>query len=239
MKVLVLGQKGMLGHMVKIYLERKNVDISVIDYRFPSHEFYDHIRNYTGDYIINCIGAIPQKTKNFEVNVDLPIWLDKNANCKIIHAGTDCEMDSDDYGISKRVASTYIKNFGLKTKIIKTSIIGPEINNSKYSLLEWFLSSQNEIYGYTKAFWNGNTTLEWAKNCFAILCNWEDYQKETILEGECISKFELLKKIKDVFCKDINILESEKVDCNKCLRDGIKTPDIATQLIQLKEEYYD
>jgi dTDP-4-dehydrorhamnose reductase len=238
MRVLVLGQRGMLGHMVKAYLQKQNLEIFETDYRFPSEEFYEYVKNYRGDYIINCIGAIPQKTKNFEVNAALPIWLDQNANCKIIHAGTDCEIDDDDYGISKREASEYLKNFGRRTKIIKTSIIGPELGTRKYSLLEWFLNSEKEVSGYTKALWNGNTTLEWAKNCYRILLNWDSYHKENILEGECLSKFELLEKIKQIFSKNISILKSDKVDCNKCLRGEIKTSSIDTQLIELKEEYY-
>ena len=53
---------------------------------------------------------------------------DENTNCKIIHPGTDCEMDDDDYGNSKRIASEWIKSSGQNTKIIKTSILGPELN---------------------------------------------------------------------------------------------------------------
>jgi dTDP-4-dehydrorhamnose reductase len=238
MRVLVLGHKGMLGHMVKSYLQNKNVEVSTADYRFPDKEFYEFVKSYNGDYIINCIGAIPQKKKQFTINSTLPIWLDDNANCRVVHAGTDCEMDNDDYGQSKRIASNYIKNSGKRSKIIKSSIIGPELE-TKYSLLEWFLNSEKEVLGYTKAMWNGNTTLEWAKNCYQLLIGWDEYETETILASRCVSKYELLEKIKIVFSKDISILESDRVDCNKCLRGSINTIDIEDQLLELKKEYYD
>ena len=49
--------------------------------------------------------------------------LEENTNCKIIHPSTDCEMDNDDYGLSKKKAADYIKNKGTKTKMLQTSII--------------------------------------------------------------------------------------------------------------------
>ena len=237
MKVLILGHRGMLGHMVKRYFEKNKLNVETTDFKYPTEEFLNYVKNYNGDYIINCIGAIPQKTKYFTINLDLPIWLEKNSVCKIIHAGTDCEIDDDDYGISKREANKFIKEMGKKTKIIKSSIIGPELE-TKYSLMEWFLNSESTVYGYSKAMWNGNTTLEWAKNCYNILLDWENYGVETILEGECLSKYELLKKIKKVFSKNIDILESENVICDKCLHGTIKTKKIEDQLSELKQEYY-
>jgi dTDP-4-dehydrorhamnose reductase len=168
MDVMILGHNGMLGHMVMKYLSDNEYNITICDNKFPTIEFKDFVSKYKGDYIINCIGAIPQKTKNFSVNQELPIWLDSNVSCKVIHPGTDCEIDLDEYGISKKIARDYIVNSGLRTKILKTSIIGPELN-SNASLLEWFLSQNNETLGYTNAMWNGNTTLEWAEQCVTLM----------------------------------------------------------------------
>lgn len=237
MNILILGHKGMLGHMVKFFLEKQDIEVSTTDFKYPSSRFKNFISLYNGDYIINCIGAIPQKTKRFEVNFDLPIWLEQNANCKIVHPGTDCEMDQDDYGISKKRASDFLKSNGIKTKILKTSIIGPELN-SNYSLMEWFLNSKESVFGYSEAMWNGNTTLEWAKNCYDLLLHWDFYKVETILEGECLSKYELLKKIKDTFSKEINILAKDGIKCDKCLKGNVKTKSISDQLKELKIEYY-
>lgn len=232
MKILVLGHNGMLGHMVCKYFKSIGFDIHTITYRYPNKEFTDYIEYYNGDYIINCIGSIPQRSTKFNINFELPIWLDINAKCKIIHPGTDCEMDDDLYGLSKRKSSEYIKQSGIRTKILKTSIIGPELN-TRYSLFEWFMNSQDEVFGYTKSMWNGVTTLEWAKQCEYLILNWDKYFTETVLRSDCISKFDLLKKINLVFNKEINILPKEN-GINKCLINGIYTKSIYTQLLELK-----
>lgn len=237
MNILILGHKGMLGHMLVKYLTNQNYTIYIIDYKFPSKEFKDEVLNFKGDYIVNAIGAIPQKTNLFNINHELPVWLDKHINNKIVHAGTDCEIDKDDYGISKAIASNYIKEFSTNTKIIKTSIIGPELG-SRSSLLEWFLNSENDVKGYTKVMWSGITTLEWAKQCLSLINGWDDYDKENIIESTCLSKYDLLLLIKKVFNKDINIIPEDKVNIDKCLKGTIKTLNIETQLQELKNYYY-
>ena len=89
-------------------------------------------------------------------------------------------MDNNDYGLSKKKASDFILNKGQNTKILKSSIIGPELNSNS-SLLEWFLSQKGEIFGYTKAMWNGNKTYKWSKFCLDLILNWDNYKKHTIL----------------------------------------------------------
>jgi dTDP-4-dehydrorhamnose reductase len=237
MNILILGHKGMLGHMLVKYLTDQNYTIHTVSFRFPSKEFKDEILNFKGDYIINAIGAIPQKTNLFDINHELPIWLDKYANTKTIHAGTDCEIDNDEYGISKRIASDYIKKFSTNTKIIKSSIVGPELD-SKSSLLEWFLNSIGEVKGFKNAMWNGITTLQWAMICDKIMSGWDSYPIENIVYSDCISKFDLLNQIKLVFQKDIIILEDNRYGINKCLKGNIKTENIKSQLLYLKKYYY-
>ena len=111
--VLILGHNGMLGHMVKKTLDNnERIKTFTLDKRFPDWDkslFKDY------DYIINCIGAIPQKTKTFNINWEIPEWLESNVECRIIHPSTDCEIDDDDYGLSKRRAATFIKDNGTKT----------------------------------------------------------------------------------------------------------------------------
>ena len=194
--ILILGHKGMLGHMVYKVLS-DSYEIKTINERFPNwnKELFDGI-----DLIINCIGAIPQKTEEFDINWQIPLWLDKNTDCNIIHPATDCEIDDSSYGISKKQASNYIKDHCKTTKIIQTSIIGPELN-SNYSLLEWFLSQRGEVNGYTEAIWNGVTTLEWAKQCKVVIDNWDSTPILTILYSNKVSKFNLLVIIQQLYNK--------------------------------------
>ena len=235
MELLVLGHKGMLGHMVVKYLQDQNISVNTLKTRWPVAQ--TEIKQFGGDYIINCIGSIPQKTDSFNLNWQLPIWLDLHSPCKVIHPGTDCEMDNDGYGISKNIAANYIRNLGRQTKSIKTSIIGPELFGN-VSLLEWFLSQEGEVFGYTKAMWDGNTTLEWSKQCLQLIKNWDSFKSETILQGDKVSKYELLNIIKNVFNKNISIIP-KKEGKDKCLGGSFKTIGIEKQLTELKQFYYE
>ena len=228
--ILILGHKGMLGHMVYNTLSKiRDLNISITQQRFPNFAKSTFDKQ---DFIINCIGAIPQRTNNFKVNYELPTWLIENVSCKIIHPGTDCEMDNNDYGLSKKKASDFILDKGQNTKILKSSIIGPELNSNS-SLLEWFLSQENEVFGYTKAIWNGVTTYEWSKQCLELINNWSTYKSLTTLSSDPISKYELLNIIKNVYNKDINIIPKE-LGKDKTLIGDIKTGNIKKQIIELK-----
>ena len=51
MKVLVLGHKGMLGHMVVRYLTDNKFNVSTTESRWPDNKA--EITEFDGDYIIN------------------------------------------------------------------------------------------------------------------------------------------------------------------------------------------
>ena len=229
--VLILGHNGMLGHMVKKTLDNnERIKTFTLDKRFPDWDkslFKDY------DYIINCIGAIPQKTKTFNINWEIPEWLESNVECRIIHPSTDCEIDDDDYGLSKRRAATFIKDNGTKTKMIQTSIIGPEID-SNASLLEWFLSQEGEIFGYTKALWNGNTTLEWSKWCEKMIFDWDNYDTLTILYSNTVSKFELLRIFQMIYAKENVKIKPKELGKDKTLKGNIRTKNIQEQIWELR-----
>jgi len=226
--ILILGHKGMLGHMVFKTLS-PFFNVSTTKDRFP---FFDKSVFNNQDYIINCIGAIPQRTNNFSINYELPIWLDNNINCRIIHPSTDCEMDSDSYGLSKKKAADFILDQGKNTKMLKASIIGPELD-SNASLLEWFLSQKEDVFGYTQAIWNGITTYEWSKQCLELINNWEGYNKLTIISSDPVSKYELLNIVKKIYNKNINVIPKE-LGKNKTLVGDIQTQSIEEQLKELK-----
>jgi len=233
MKVFVLGHRGMLGHVVTQYLSEKGVEVDTTNFRWPSLEFKKRVKEYRGDYIINCIGAIPQKTDKFEINYKLPVWLDINTKAKNIYSGTDCEDTLSEYGISKLKISNWLKLHSNRTKIIKTSIYGPELGTN-YSLMEWFLSQTKDIEGHAGYCWNGNSTLTWSEWCYNIMHDWDRYDKENVLEGECSSKYTLLTILKEVFNKEINITPVDDPSINKCLKGNIKTKSLKQQILQLK-----
>ena len=236
MKILILGHKGMLGHMVAKFFADKGFEICIAKKKFPTKEFKDSVCHFDGEFIINCIGAISQRTDKFEINWKLPQFLDEQTNCKIIYPGTDCDDDNDAYGLSKKQASDWIKNKGKRTKIIKTNIFGPELDSSA-SLMSWFLSQKGEINGYSNYLFNGNTTLTWAQYCLYLMFNWDDHNTETILHSECISKYDLLLLLKEIYKKKIKITPSVEPKKDKCLANGVQTLPLKTQILELKEFY--
>jgi dTDP-4-dehydrorhamnose reductase len=236
MKILLLGHNGLLGNMVFKYFKSKTYDIITTDLRWPNEDFKKFILENKVDFIINCIGIIPQKKPKNElyelVNNKLPIWLD-NLNINIIHPDTDEPADTP-YGIAKDNAR---KNIGKNTKIIKTSIIGFE-KSTNFSFLEWFLNSEGKVNGYTNQYWNGITTFEWAKYAEKMILNWDIFNNVTVLSNpECQSKYNILLLLKKIFNKDIEIISTEStISKNNCMN-GELTKKLEDQLIEMKVFY--
>ncbi len=258
MKILVLGHKGMLGRTVTAYLSTllKHTIITT-DTRFGNADFTDALTATDADYIINCIGKIPQKKPATDadytfLNTDLPRFLE-TLGTPIIHPSTDCEFkgdikpgqaysksdqrDADDvYGMSKANISAEIENSFKNTKIIRTSIIGHE-ETTALSLLDWFLNQNITTRGYTNHYWNGITTLQWAKLCQDLIENWDTYptlnQFGTTLHH---SKFDVLTMVKNIYHKEIEIVPFEtEITVNKCLVSDKEIPTLTVQLNELKQ----
>lgn len=253
MKILILGHKGMLGHMVLKYFKKNNVSIETLEHRWPTNQFKNFIKKSNADYIINCIGAIPQKTKEWEnfklINIDLPIFLAETFKGKILHPTTDCEFNgkmktnkfysknsvkdaSDNYGISKAYASIILAKFK-NVKQLRTSIIGPEIYTKK-SLMEWFINQKKEIHGFLNHYWNGITTLEWAKQSLIIINNWNKKPSVVQIGTKVISKYKLLNLINAIYNLNKKIIPHKTEDINKCLKSDFKVKDLEEQIKELR-----
>ena len=184
MKILVLGDRGMLGHVVKRYFENKNYNVVGLNRSHFDFRDLDKLRNSITsihpEYVINCAGILVNGNDIQEfadVNIVIPrflSYLSKKLGFKLIHISTNCvfkdkgphdEKDTpnanDLYGMSK-MFSEIIDDYNLT---IRTSITGPEIKmKSGYSgLMHSFITNKNFNKGYTNIMWNGVTTLELAK----------------------------------------------------------------------------
>lgn len=254
MKILILGHKGMLGHMVKKYMESVGFQIETFIERWPSFEFINQVKNSKSTFLINCIGSIPQKKPNWEqyksVNILLPLFLSKNFKGKIIHPTTDSEFSGnlsigsfysktdtkdamDDYGISKSHTS-YLLSSQNNVKQIRASIIGPELS-SKVSLMEWFFKQDKSLNGYTNHYWNGITTLEWSEHCVNLVNNWNQFESVTQLGVDPITKYELLKLINEIYGSNKIVNPVEEKFSNKCLLSDYKISSLNKQLEKLKQ----
>jgi dTDP-4-dehydrorhamnose reductase len=171
------------------------------------------------DYVINCIGIIkpyindtdPKQTETaFEINGAFPnrleAWASKRG-AKVIQIATDCvfsgskgnylennEHDAlDVYGKSKSMGEAK----GDSMMHLRVSIIGPEVDRNS-SLLEWVRHQPKnaEIHGYTDHFWNGITSMHFAKIARGIIEN-EIFEPGVfhVLPQDSVTKSELVSLI--------------------------------------------
>ena len=259
-KTLILGHTGMLGNAVHKYFNDNGYDVeSIEDYRWESNEYKNRILESDVEFIINCVGAIPQKKYSKEnyifLNVELPKFLESTGK-KIIHPSTDCEFsgkleypqkyvkgdvrDADDeYGRSKAIISGLIENQFINTKMIRTSIIGHEINGH-FSLLDWFLgvNEKETVNGYVNYYWNGITTLMWAQIAEKIILDWNDYGVITQVGTNGLHKCELLKTFGQIYNKKTVVNAFNMISTvNKMLETDFTIPTIEEQLVELMKFY--
>ncbi len=257
MRVIILGAKGMAGHMISLYF-KENSDWEIIPL---SRDEFNVEKDWESallklniqkkvDCIINAIGVLKNDSNSnpiraIKVNSLFPHELAKFCTLqkiKLIHLSTDCWNDLDVYGRSKRAGElNYPEHLTLRT-----SIIGPELKNGS-GLFNWFMMQNEKVKGFTKHYWDGVTTLELAIKIHEILSknlplsNIQNFRTE-----KKISKFELLKHIKEIFGKQVKIesVNTEVVDktcnnaeisCQKTLLAQIK--ELKTWMIGHKQDY--
>ena len=244
----------MLGSTAHKYLSDK-YNVEELNEKITENNVFqviNQINNLNPKYVINCIGAIKQKTyedKNmYFVNALLPAVLRHGINDSsiFIQPSTDCVFSgnkevkyeknhkkdaTDMYGRSKAVAED-ILNDQKKLILIRTSIIGASKNYKDKGLLSWFKNVESKsVDGFTNHFWNGITTLEWAKQVHSMMVSEIDHGFFQIGTEDVSSKYELLKIFKACYSKKIKI---NKYECNqivnRSLESDLSVPSIDIQL---------
>ena len=244
MKVLILGSTGMLGHVVKKYLESLNYQVLATTRRIKNEFYFNPIENIykleeiikhnNPEVIINCIGVLnkaaeDEKHNAILINSYLPHYIDdlsKKYNFKFIHISTDCVFEGTKGNYTeestKDAQSFYGKTKALgeiensKNITLRTSIIGPDHNADGIGLFNWFMKQTGEINGFSKVIWTGVTTIELAKQIeLVIKSNLSGLYH--VINGDKINKYELLRLFNKYFNKDIIINKEEEYKCDKSL----------------------
>lgn len=267
--LIILGPNGMLGNYIKRYFQTKT-SINVITINRPTFDAYNDditkleqlIQNHltSKTLIFNAIGTIPQATKDYpinndhytKINQDFPHHLAnlcEKYNTKLIHPSTDCvfnglrgnynENDIPDetniYGLSKFLGEP--KN----CTVMRTSIIGEEVNNRR-SFVEFVKQNEGKtIDGYVNHYWNGITCLQYAKNVEYMINNnyfWNGTRH--ICSPSSITKYELCQIVNDVYDLNINIKQYETTETiNKCLCTiydcPFNIPHLRDQIIEMEQ----
>jgi len=199
----------------------------------------DHLLKVFSDVcpnvVVNCIGIVKQLSEADDpltaipVNSLLPHRIAKLCSAvgaRLIHLSTDCvfsgskgcylESDlpdaSDLYGRSKLMGEVDYPN----VVTLRTSLIGHELDGSR-SLVNWFLSQQESVMGFTKAFFSGLPTVEIARVIEQYVMLNPNLQGLYHLSADPISKHDLLVLIRDIYGKQIEIIPDDSVLIDRSL----------------------
>jgi len=231
------------------------------DYQIDVSDFNaidELMSNLNPNYVINAIGILNADAENnpdraILLNSYFPHFLAKicvKYGSRLFHISTDCvfngkkgsylENDFKD-GIGFYAQSKALGEVNYQNHItIRTSIIGPDIKRNGIGLLNWILSQNGVINGYSNAFWGGVTTLELAKAIeYFILQNVGGVNIYHLTNSEKISKFDLLRIINEVFNLKLNIKSSSEYKVDKSLINSNKliVYNVPSYQIMIEEMY--
>jgi dTDP-4-dehydrorhamnose reductase len=185
--------------------------------------------------VVNCIGVIKQHhtvgdtVTTIGLNALLPHLLARECaarNTRLIHVSTDCvfsgerggyvEEDipdpADFYGRSKLLGEVT----GAPALTLRTSIIGHELASNR-SLVDWFLSQESVVNGYTGAIYSGVTTTEFARLLCTVVLPAPELVGLFHVASTPISKYELLGLIARTYGWQGRIMAYEGLTCDRSL----------------------
>ncbi|MCF6223386.1 MAG: SDR family oxidoreductase [Flavobacteriaceae bacterium] len=211
-------------------------DLGKIHTALPWDELVSVLNRIKPEIVINCIGLIKQLPSAKDPLVALPInamfshrlaKLCELINSRLIHISTDCvfsgdkgfyvEEDPSDahdlYGKSKYIGELHNMQHCIT---LRTSIIGHELK-SNASLVDWFLSQEVEVRGYSEAIFSGMPTVELANVIRDYVIPRSDLYGLYHVSSDPIDKFSLLSLIAKSYDKKINIISDPNIKINRSL----------------------
>jgi dTDP-4-dehydrorhamnose reductase len=99
---------------------------------------------------------------------------------------------------------------------LRTSIVGPDINENGVGLFKWFMEREGEVGGYDRVLWTGITTI-WFARCMEMAIENNLTGLHHCVNNDVISKYDLLVLFKKYFNKDIVINHNPDVESKKTL----------------------
>ena len=202
------------------------------------------------EVVVNCIGVVKQLAESKDPLISIPInalfphklaALCEMRGARLVHISTDCvfsgakgdylESDFPDandlYGRSKFLGEVDCSN----TITLRTSIIGHELLGQR-SLLNWFLSQQHSVKGFTKAVFSGLPTIELSRIIRHFVIPNPLLRGLYHVASKPITKYDLLQLIAKTYKKTIDIIPSDSLVIDRSLNaerfnkeTGYITPD--------------
>lgn len=187
------------------------------------------------DVVVNCAGLTKHKPEAEDPLVSIPIntlmphrlaGLCKLVGARMIHISTDCVFSGteggyvegdfadarDVYGKSKALGEVHYPH----SITLRTSTIGHELQ-SKYGLLDWFLSQEGRCKGYTRAIFSGLPTVIFSQVIRDVVIPHKELSGLYHVAAKPIAKFDLLKLIADVYGKTIDIVPDDTLVIDRSL----------------------
>jgi len=219
------------------------------------------LRDIKPEVVVNCTGIVKQRPaaadpiQSIEVNSLFPHNLAiacASLSARLVHISTDCvfsgkrgnysETDNSDptdlYGRSKLLGEPN----GEQCFTIRTSMVGLEIGN-RSGLVEWFLSQDGDIPGYTKAIWSGFTTAELGRVIANVIERHEELHGVWHVSSVPISKYELLATLARQLGRQAAVIPDDSVVIDRSLNSerfqaatGYAPPSHQTMLSELAAE---
>ena len=187
------------------------------------------------DVVINCAGLTKHKPYAEDPLVSIPInslmphrlaGLCKLASARLIHVSTDCVFSGEQGNYTEEAFADARDVYGKSKALgevdyphavtLRTSTIGHEFE-TKYGLLEWFLSQEGRCKGYNRAVFSGLPTVVFARVVRDVIITNSELSGIYHVAAKAINKFELLKLIADVYGKEIEIELDDGLVINRSL----------------------
>ena len=195
----------------------------------------EFLQSIQPEVVINCIGLVKQLQEvndpihAISINSLLPHLLARecaNIGARLIHFSTDCvfsgktgnyserdEPDAQDlYGRSKLLGEVDYPH----AVTLRTSIIGHELA-SKHGLIEWFLSQEGKVKGYTRAMFSGLPTCELARVINEFVLPSLELRGVYHVGGAPISKYDLLTLVDEIYAKGLKIIPDDHIKLDRSL----------------------
>lgn len=227
-----LRSSSLLKHYSEAERRCIRVGVDVVDEMSLIRVFED----VKPDLVINCVGLIKQlqgaddPINTLPINSILPhrlLALCNISGARLIHISTDCVFSGSKGAYTESDISDAIDLYG-KSKFIgelahsknaitlRTSIIGHGLQPNS-SLVDWFLSQGDDVFGYTKAIFSGLPTVELASVILNFVVPRPELHGLYHVSANAISKYDLLALIADQYHKKINIVANNDLVIDRSL----------------------
>ena len=187
------------------------------------------------DVVINCVGLVKQLAECNDPLVTIPVntllphrlaALCQLTGSRLIHVSTDCVFsggkgnyteadfpDADDlYGRSKLMGEVDAPH----AITLRTSLIGHELSGN-HSLVNWFLSRQGSVKGYTNAIFSGLPTVEISRIVMDYVLPYPELRGLYHVAAAAINKCDLLRLIATAYNKPIEVIPDAALKIDRSL----------------------